>query len=291
MKRYNKTKKCPYCGSNNLKLVRDTYSIINRKIYFLKHCITCDLEFFTPLEFEDIYTNERIEEYRLRHINLNRFFPWTEEVVRLLKKINIDLNNKKILDIGAGDGNNFLRLKKEFNFEINNYYALELDNKSIKICKEKGVKHVINDYFDREILKKINVTFDLIISTEVLEHQIRPREFIETALNLLNDSRILVLTVPNRDRWFFKDGNGDIPPHHFLRFNKKFFLRNFNNIFYLGSYTIKSLTEISKNLSKRLNDNNVFYPFLFPMALIIKMIYYFSPGQGLIIGLKKRSNN
>ncbi|MEM5782690.1 MAG: methyltransferase domain-containing protein, partial [Candidatus Aenigmatarchaeota archaeon] len=72
------------------------------------------------------------------------------------------------------------------------------------------------------------LNFDVITFFEVLEHQDRPKEFIETIKSMLKPGGYIVGSVPNRDSWMWRMsgrriGKGDFPPNHFLRFSKRSF--------------------------------------------------------------------
>jgi SAM-dependent methyltransferase len=62
------------------------------------------------------------------------------------------------------------------------------------------------------------------LNCEVLEHQDKPREFLEMVKGLLKEGGYIAGSVPNRERLFvemyWKYFHGDYPPHHFLRFSK-----------------------------------------------------------------------
>jgi SAM-dependent methyltransferase len=62
------------------------------------------------------------------------------------------------------------------------------------------------------------------LNCEVLEHQDKPREFLEMVKGLLKEGGYIAGSVPNRERLFveteWKHFRGDYSPHHFLRFSK-----------------------------------------------------------------------
>jgi 2-polyprenyl-3-methyl-5-hydroxy-6-metoxy-1,4-benzoquinol methylase len=268
--------KCPFCFSTNLKLKRKIISPINNKEYFHYYCKNCELEFFTPLVFEDVYTTEIKKEYIYFHKGRKKIPEWTKNTIRILKKLGISLNNKKILEIGAGDCINFKAFKKEFNISNKDYYVIELDKKSTEVCKKKGIKNIINKFFDKKILNIINTKFDIILCFEVLEHQTNPKEFLETCFKLLNKDGLLIITVPNREMSFhkYKEIPGDIPPHHFLRFNKKFFVKNFKDkLVYVGIHRFKNKTikKTCKILSYKFLKNYELWWIFIPFALFIRI--------------------
>lgn len=279
--------KCPWCLSESLVKLKEIVSWINDKKYVLWECKNCELQFFTPLKFEEIYSSEKCPDYKERHIGKKEIPEWTKEVVKFLKRKGISLENKKILEIGGGDCINFEAFKK-VGCNEENYYVIEIDKKSVKVCKERGVIHIINKFFDRNL--KINEKFDIIFCLEVLEHQTKPREFIEKTFSLLKKGGLLIITLPNRERAFLKEREkGDIPPHHFLRFNKKFFAKNFKEkIVYIKTFNFKNkpISLTAKRVSFKLTRKENFWPFFILFSIMIKIIDKIK-GEGLLVVIKK----
>jgi SAM-dependent methyltransferase len=129
----------------------------------------------------------------------------------------------KLLDVGCGDGR-FLRHAKEQGFEV---WGIDFDKKSVENVKRSlGIDTVfamsLEEFY--EYAKEKNLKFDVIIFFEVLEHQDKPREFLERVKGLLKEGGYIAGSVPNRERLFveiyWKYFHGDHPPHHFLRFSK-----------------------------------------------------------------------
>jgi len=283
---------CPFCGSKNIEEMKHIISPFNQKDYKLMNCFNCCLQFFIPLVFENVYETEVLEEYVRFHQGKRTFPPWTKELIRVIKKLNIDLENKKVLEIGAGDGINYSALHEAYQVTSTNYYAVEFDSKSVKQCRLKGITHIINAKFDRITVSKIRKRFDIILLLEVLEHQTNPKEFIELVFDLLDQDGLIILTVPNRERYFLQyvEFQGDLPPHHFLRFNKMFFRKNFaNHLFYLKDfkhkYKIKSIKAAALKLTSRFNINHrgwiVFSPLVPIIYWVISVIAYIK-GEGII---------
>ncbi len=283
--------KCPFCKLVDLKYKRKIKSVINKKVYTHRYCRNCELEFFTPLEFEDIYNVDMLDNYKSRHKWDIKIKPWNEEVVKAIKRLWLNVQRKKILDIWAGNCINFLVLKKYFNISPDNYFAIELDKNSVRVCKSLSVKNVLDIFFNKDVVKKIKFKFDLIIATEVLEHQIDPKEFIETCFGILNNGGYIIFTLPNREMSFhkFKEVPGDIPPHHFLRFNKDFFIKNFKfNLVDVYTYTFnnKNFIDTAKSLSKVIFKNTFMWILFLPLVFFIRILDYLKP-EGLIVILKK----
>jgi len=281
--------KCPFCSNKDVIFKRKIISPYNNKAYRHYYCRNCELEFFYPLVFENIYESELLEDYVLFHTGERKIPAWTKEMIKALKKLNINLENKKILDIGAGDGNNYLALREKFNITSDQYYAIEIDKKSINILKRRGVKHIINRFFNSSILNELKTKFNIILATEVLEHQINPKDFLDTAFKLLRDNGIMIITVPNRDRFFikYKEVPGDLPPHHFLRFNKKFFSKNFSkNLIYLNDYPLNAPVVLqAKLISKKVLGTDFLWYFFVTGAIFMRFLNLIR-GGGLIVIFK-----
>jgi len=258
-------------------------------VYKLYDCLSCQLTFFTPLIFEDIYETSIASYYDERHAGKIKITQSSDKACRYIEH-KID-ENKKILDIGASDCVNFSTLKKYYQINSDNYYALELDKKALEVGRKAGVNNILPYYFDKTVLSKIKIKFDIIIATEVLEHQVDPKDFIETSFKLLNENGLLVITVPNKDRFFMKQREmpGDVPPHHFLKFNKKFFIKNFNKQiihiedFYNRLSNYKSTSErLSKNIFKNKKYWFLFIPFI-PFIRLIQLIYEIRGDKLLVV--------
>jgi SAM-dependent methyltransferase len=129
----------------------------------------------------------------------------------------------KLLDVGCGDGR-FLRHAKEQGFEV---WGIDFDKKSVESAKRNlGIDTIfamsLEEFY--EYANEKNLKFDVITFFEVLEHQDKPREFLEMVKGLLKEGGYIAGSVPNRERLFvdmyWKYLHGDHPPHHFLRFSK-----------------------------------------------------------------------
>ncbi|MBU0471530.1 MAG: methyltransferase domain-containing protein [Nanoarchaeota archaeon] len=283
---------CPYCHSRILTHIRKITSPVNGKEYTEHICKKCDLQFFTPLIFEKvIYQDELIEEYGTFHEGRKHYPPWTKTILSQLSKMNLNFTDKKILEIGAGDGINFKALKERFKIKPRQYLAIELDPRSITACRRNGIKRIMNVLFDNNIDKIINERFDIILATEVLEHQTKPDGFLLAAFRLLKPDGILIISVPNRDRFFikYKEIPGDIPPHHFLKFNKTFFLRNFRDeLFFCRDYSSsdKNFRDSAKVVNRILLENDRFWLLFIPFIFLFRLLDVIE-GEGLIVFIRR----
>jgi SAM-dependent methyltransferase len=128
------------------------------------------------------------------------------------------------LDVGCGNGR-FLRHAKEQGFEV---CGIDFDKKSVENVKRNlSIDTVfamsLEEFY--EYAKEKNLKFDVITFFEVLEHQDKPREFLEMVKGLLREGGYIAGSVPNREmvlvESFWEYTHVDFPPHHFLRFSRK----------------------------------------------------------------------
>ena len=231
---------CIFCESTKIKFLKNVYQPYNGIDYELYHCLNCDLQFFLPNVFIDIYNTEIYQNW---HEGFENFHPHTIEIGKSITELNIDLTNKKILEIGAGDGINYKMLNEKFDVKPENYHVIELDKYSIEVCKKRGLFNIHNIPFPIEDSKTIPIKFDIIILAEVLEHQTEPKLFLDSVDSLLKKDGYLMITVPSRDRLvleIFTKYKHECAPNHFLRFNEKFFLINFKKYEKLKIYSYKN---------------------------------------------------
>ncbi len=215
--------KCPICYTEvEERSFKETYvSPYNNQEYKRYECPNCEVHWWEPLKIiPEFYESEVFEAYAAFHestgtrLNENHkaFFKYFPSNVK-----------GRLLDVGCGDGR-FLRHAKEQGFEI---WGIDFDKKSVENVKRNlGIDTVfamsLEEFY--EYAKEKNLKFDVITFFEVLEHQDKPREFLEMVKGLLKEGGYIAGSVPNRERLFveteWKCFHGDYPPHHFLRFSK-----------------------------------------------------------------------
>jgi 2-polyprenyl-3-methyl-5-hydroxy-6-metoxy-1,4-benzoquinol methylase len=109
---------------------------------------------------------------------------------------NLDKNkNKCILDLGCGNG----ALAKKLLQVGFNVYGTDASEQGISIAKESYPdRFTIQDISSEKLPEEFaHLTFDTIISTEVIEHLYDPRGFIKFCKNILSEKKgELILTTP-----------------------------------------------------------------------------------------------
>ncbi|MCS7233886.1 MAG: class I SAM-dependent methyltransferase [Synergistetes bacterium] len=248
--------KCPICGNlrSDESFIETYVSSFNNQEYKLYSCDSCYLEWWEPLKIIPCYYEQEVEKsYAAFHIGLREKIGKNHEMFFKF----IPVKSGRLLDIGCGDGV-FLKEARRAGYEV---WGIDFDSKSIKVCKEKwGLENTFAMSLEEfaKFADKDGLKFDVITFFEVLEHQDRPREFLETVKKLLKPGGWIAGSVPNRERLFVKMDRkyftGDKPPHHFLWFSKNSLLRCFANLGY-GNLSVKSV-------DRRLRDYSPFIDFI-----------------------------
>lgn len=284
----NSDRVCPYCFSDKSSLIKDTKSF---KLY---HCPSCLLEFFTPRVYDNsVYESSKVGNiYNQYHKLRNVPTMWLLKMIDWLKNNKYDFNGKKIIEIGAGDALNFDFLKKNFPVTERQYEVLEFDAKSVEACKKRGLKIIYQEYFNLDFAKQHINEYDLVIVTEVIEHQTHLKEFIDSLFTILNPNGLILLSTPNLKRPLFRIGEKtDMPPHHFLRFSKNFFELNFkkelfDHQFYFFTFPI--MIDYSKAVSFSKFKNNIFWPLFIPVFILKHILSKVTNnGEGHFLVFKK----
>ncbi|MFN4299818.1 MAG: class I SAM-dependent methyltransferase [Thermaurantimonas sp.] len=206
---------CPICKRNNVKNLRKTL----RNNYFLVNCLECDFYFASPRptfqELSDFYNS----------ISSIRFFKHSQKEAEkfsepLFKKIRTyHPSCRKILEIGASTGYQLFGLKNR-GYEV---VGSELSNDACKLAREWYNIEMYADEFPPE--EEFKEYFDVIIIHHVIEHVVKPREFIERASKYLAKNGWLFIETPNVKslgvKLLGKDYPVFCPPGHLNFFSKK----------------------------------------------------------------------
>jgi len=215
--------KCPICYTEvEERTFKETYvSPYNNQEYKRYECPNCDVHWWEPLKIiPEFYESEFLEGYIALHEGIGTRLGENHKAFFKYFPSNI---RGKLLDVGCGDGR-FLRHAKEQGFEV---WGIDFDKKSVESAKRNlGIDTIfamsLEEFY--EYAKEKNLKFDVITFFEVLEHQDKPREFLEMVKGLLKEGGYIAGSVPNRESMFIEllryDHVGDYPPHHFLRFSK-----------------------------------------------------------------------
>ncbi len=206
---YKNHKNCLICPSNNIKILTDY-----KKNYLVK-CKSCGLVFCSRIPSEE----ELINHYSNYPIGYNADSIITRNRINeLLDEFENFRINNKILDVGCGPGIFLIEAQKR-GWDV---YGTEFTDKQLEYLLNKGIKtlkgKLARDSFEPNM-------FDVIISSEVIEHIYNPIEEINNFHRLLRKGGLLYLTTPNFnaiERFILKENYRIIEyPEHLCYYTSK----------------------------------------------------------------------
>ena len=105
----------------------------------------------------------------------------------------IDINSK-VLDVGCGDGNLLLYLKR--NKRIYGR-GLEINQKNVQECLAKGLA-VIEGDAEKDLVNYPNQSFDIAILNQAIQQFYEPRKVLNELLRIAKQA---IITIPNFGYW------------------------------------------------------------------------------------------
>jgi len=135
---------------------------------------------------------------------------YSDYLISFMEEFITNKKNKKLLDIGAGKGNFVISFHNKFpEVEIS---ALEPSKSYQLLNKNKFLIHCHNTFFSAKYFPDIH--FDYINLSEVLEHVLKPKDFLEAIKSIMGVDSFLLVSVPNieNDKYDF------LSPDHVSRF-------------------------------------------------------------------------
>ena len=228
---------CPGCGEKNSKpqFDKDGFNYV--------FCEACGSLYCSPRpsenELADFYKNSKSAKYWAEV-----FFPSVAEIRRkkiFMKKakqlyevvVNKKLSPMSICDVGAGYGI-FLEELSPY-FSNCDFFAIEPSPELAEICRSKGFETYQGTSEQSAIWKE---RFDLVISSEVVEHVYSCDAFIESLNNLIRPGGYCLLTGLGYEGFDIltlgEQSNSVSPPHH-LNFLS---IRGFESLFRRNGFSM-----------------------------------------------------
>jgi 2-polyprenyl-3-methyl-5-hydroxy-6-metoxy-1,4-benzoquinol methylase len=175
-------------------------------------CTTTGYKYWMP---HQIAGNERF--YReLSEVWKNYYRDWRWEYDLAKRYVK---RNSVCLEIGCGRGFFLRHIENGCKLTV----GLEYNEKAVidKVCESQ----ILNETVESHLLGKNQ--YDVVFSFQVLEHIAHPKEFLESAINLLKKGGYLVLSTPNDDfgpHLRYEDAF-NLPPHHMGSYNDNVFTK------------------------------------------------------------------
>jgi len=107
------------------------------------------------------------------------------------------VKGKRVLDIACGEGYGSFLLKEAGALSVVGVDISEISiSQAKKLFADKNLEYLVADLNKPLSLFK-NHEFDVVISTETIEHLINPKFFLESIKQLIKPDGIIILTCPN----------------------------------------------------------------------------------------------
>ena len=171
----------------------------------------------------------------------------------------IDINSK-VLDVGCGDGNLLLYLKRNKRIDGR---GLEINQKNVQECLAKGLAVVEGDA-EKDLVNYPNQSFDIAILNQAIQQFYEPRKVLNELLRIAKQA---IITIPNFGYWKVRLNllvTGTMPvtktlPHSWYDTTNLHMssIKDFYNLCSLDNINVIKSISISSNKISDITSNNL----------------------------------
>ncbi len=299
---------CSICQSSNSltshyqKIEDYEYASVNLEFEF-QICPNCGVWKLVPEPSLEQILKSYPSDYRNHLIAKTQtsFFAFIKQIQFQQKALSfqkiIGNHSKSILELGSGNGDLLLALKK---LGYHNLTAMDLSNAAAERLESNQI-NFLRGNIEQEL--NFSQSFDIIILNNVIEHFSQPDLVLRQLANLLNSNGRVIILTPNTNSWdaklFKKFWAGLHTPRHLYLFNPSNFRKLASRLGYNirstkynsdpGQWAISVQNLISHLLKRRPPHGLDFYTTilaLFSLPLSYLQIF-FASGEGFTVVLEK----
>jgi len=170
-------------------------------------CVCCGLEYFVPIAPGD---SEFYETFAAAPV----FYLTEKWEFNVIKKHLF--REAILLDVGCGEGAFLYNIRDNVKITI----GVDFNHTAISRARASGIEAYEENI--SEFAKNNAERFDVVTCLQVIEHLPEVKPFLESVITCLKAGGMLILSVPNRDR-YFKDPLEplDCPPHHISHWDSR----------------------------------------------------------------------
>jgi 2-polyprenyl-3-methyl-5-hydroxy-6-metoxy-1,4-benzoquinol methylase len=214
------TKECLICGE-------DSTFFLEQQSYSFYKCTNCDFFFVDPMPTDEelslVYSPKA--NYQSHKVNKDYTKENNFKYTRIFKELDkYTLGERKVLDVGASDGE-FLYYAKKEDYKVS---GVEPNKTTADIANSRGLNVFCGFLSDSSFDKN---SFNVLRLGDVLEHSNTPHKLLDECSSFLAVGGLLVISIPNMDsNWarstlylnksFRLPWSVLTPPHHLLYFSK-----------------------------------------------------------------------
>lgn len=217
---------CPICSRGKEFSFIEDYSD-KKNLWSLYECRECLAQFWEPFKNQNASQYEEDVDYsdKVSILNSENAEIIVQDCWNMDQFLKNDLfqngKGKKLLDAACGTGE-FCYIAKKRGCDV---IGVDFNSNAIKLAQKSfpNIEFVSQDIFS--FLDNHKKEYDIITAFEILEHLGDPARFVKRASESLKDDGYLVISAPNRKRWFshisFNNEPWDFPYQHMTRWDKQ----------------------------------------------------------------------